>query len=474
MPTSPIKYPLIFTIFIFSSIACRLVQNVVKVPGSIPNLPAGMATITSQSNPKSTLTLPIPTPSSVPSATPIPPLPCAALGTLFTSGLAYPRPGDVGYDVSACLHSRPAGFSEWVKPAEREPDRWETARCNDGTPFGFALELSPSGKNQDWIVFLKGGGFCDDTAVPCTTRSSKLVTTPEEKDGSVSAFQNNGIFNRSPEKNPLFFDANYAFAEYCSSDLWSGTSTVRRPTLADPNGWFFSGKLNVRAMLEIIIERYGLEDTNPQTRILFAGSSAGGVGVEANANTIAELFPQVAQSGRLKLVNDGGYIIDFNDPPYYPGEAQESMYQVMLKANNFWGSTHNPLCEVAQVSLGQKPGRCFLSSIDYPFVSQPLPAGLGLPYLVQYSSIDDYAIHLHGINDLNNSADAAALQQWRAVALDSLKDIQWLFSGGQKPYHALLLNNDMIAYGPPGNTFIEVLTRFWQGGQPERVVFGNP
>jgi hypothetical protein len=474
MRTPTYKYSLIFSLVFFFSIACRLVQNFLNAPESVPNLPAGITTPTAQHNPSPTPPLPIPSPTSAPSPTPIPPIPCAELSKLWTSGLAFPRSDGDGYDVSACLHSRPAGFVEMVKPGEREPNRWEAARCNDGTPFGFALELSPSAKSQDWVVFLKGGGFCDDNAIPCTTRSSKLVTTPQEKDGEIFSLSDNGIFNRDSVKNPLFFDANYAVAEYCSSDLWSGASSLRRPTLADPNGWYFSGKLNVRAMLEILIERYGLEDANPQTHILFAGSSAGGAGVDANAATIAYLFPQIAQTGRLKLLNDAGFIIDFNYPPYFPGETQEPIFRVLMKAYNFWGSAHNPLCEAAQVLQGQQPGRCFLSSVGYPFVTQPPSNGLGLPYLIQYSSIDEYAIHLHGIDDLNNAADIAALQQWRITALDELKDVQWLFSGGHKPYHALLTNNDMIDYGPPGNTFIELLTRFWQGGQPERVIFGNP
>lgn len=414
----------------------------------------------------------IPSPTFPPSASQT--IPCSELGGLWTGGAATLRPDGSGYDVSGCERPLPMRQAEMVKPAEREPERWGAARCNDGTPFGFSLQLPPSGQSREWVIFLEGGGFCDDNALSCSTRGEKLSSTPKADDRSSVTIEQRGIFNRDASHNPTFHDANFVFAHYCSSDGWSGATAEKRPTQADPGGWYFSGRLNVRAMIEILIQRYGLDDADPQTRVLFAGSSAGGIGVEANADMLASLLPRAAAEGRVRLLDDSGFIPDFDDPLYRPGEADVSLPDLVAAAYDFWGSSLNPLCEAEARARGERPGRCFLSARVYPFIAQPPPQGLGLPLLIQYSSIDQYVIELHGIDNRNDPADAAALERWRANTLAELEGIPWVFSSGARPYHTVLLSDEKMHMGPEGSTFIEVLTRFWSGGAPEQVIFGNP
>ncbi len=227
-------------------------------------------------------------------------------------------------------------------------------------------------------------------------------------------------------------------------------------------------------MVETLTERYGLDDADPRTRVLFAGSSAGGIGVEVNADTLAQLLPRTAAEGRLRLVNDGGFIPDFDDPEYRPGEADVPIRELIIAGYDFWGSGLNPICEAEQKQAGEHPGRCFLSAVVYPYITRPAPDGLGLPLFIQYSSIDEFALNLHGIDDRNDPADAAALERWRATALESLAGMDWIFSGGARPYHTVLPSDEKVRMGPPGQTFLEVLARFWEGGAPARVIFGNP
>ncbi len=227
-------------------------------------------------------------------------------------------------------------------------------------------------------------------------------------------------------------------------------------------------------MIEILIQRYGLDDSNAQTRVLFAGSSAGGIGVEVNADTLARLLPRAAAAQRVKLLNDGGFIPDFDDPAYRPGDADVPMRELIVAAYDFWGSALNPLCESGRKQADEHPGRCFLSAVVHPYITQPPPDGLGLPLLIQYSSIDRYAIDLHGIDDPKDPADDAALERWRATTLKSLEGMDWVFSGGERPYHTILTSNEKLQMGPPGQTFLKVLADFWEGGAPVQIIFGNP
>ncbi|MEW6028292.1 MAG: pectin acetylesterase-family hydrolase [Chloroflexota bacterium] len=430
------------------------------------------------SRPGHTSTAPAATESVPPTASPslvaLQTIPCLELGGLWTGGAAALRADGSGYDVSGCERPLPMRQAEMVKPAERDAARWGAARCNDGSPFGFSLQLSPSGQSREWVIYLEGGGFCDDNALNCAARGEKLSSTPNADDRSSVAIEQTGIFNRSASQNPTFYDANFVFAHYCSSDGWSGATAEKRPTQADPGGWYFSGRINARAMLEILIHRYGLDDADPQTRVLFAGSSAGGIGVEVNADTLASLLPHAAAEGRLRLLDDGGFIPNFDDPLYRPGDADVSLRNLVVDAYDFWGSSLNPLCEASARARGERPGQCFLSARAYPFIAQPPPEGLGLPLLIQYSSIDEFALNLHGIDDRNDPADAAALERWRDVILAELQDIPWVFSGGARPYHTILHSDEKMHMGPNGRTFVEVLAVFWNGGAPVQVIFGNP
>ncbi|MDO8451996.1 MAG: pectin acetylesterase-family hydrolase [bacterium] len=401
---------------------------------------------------------------------------CQSLGALWMSGKATCRSNGEGYDVSSCVAVK--GKGELVKPAERDT-RWSQARCNDGTPFAFDVELSPS-RGSDWVIYLKGGGFCDDEAFDCRERSREktaipLTTTPPRPDKTVTAFiKNDGIFSRNRSANPTFSDANFVYAIYCSSDAWSGTATERRPTSADSKGWYFSGKPNVEAMIESLVGLYGLTDGS-KTKILFAGGSGGGHGVGVNIDTFFTYVPNTANSGRLFLLNDAGSQIDFDDPSYRPGDANVPMRDLWKKAYAFWGSAGNRRCEEAFKKEGKDSSACSFAPANYQFIQSPAPRGYGVPVLIQESSIDGDFLRWHNI-DARNPKDSAVLGRYRDLTLASFPDARWIFSGGDHPYHTILdkSGTDGWDMGPSGKTFKEVLMRFWQGSSGERVIFGNP
>ncbi|MBI4058323.1 hypothetical protein HY408_01010 [Candidatus Gottesmanbacteria bacterium] len=369
--------------------------------------------------------------------------------------------------------------TELVKPALRDPSRWGDARCNDGTPFAFRVE-KPQLASDTWIIYLQGGGMCDDNALSCQDRlasAPKLTTTFPGTDGQKSSqFSNSGIFNHDPKINPLFYHANKVHGSYCSSDLWSGNTSLRRKTSADPNGWYFSGRLNIKAIFESLTELYGLDDNNKNTKILLTGGSAGCMGANIGAEMAINYFPNAAKDGRLKLLSDGCFFPDFNNLEYPLGISDETSRQVLVKAYDFFGSVINTTCEKEQKNKNEPPGSCFLGAILHPYLTNCNGKGLCLPHLIQNSSID-HSLLVHLNIDPKPGPNNIGLELVRSQMLKELSapDINWLFSGGNVSYHTLTQNDEMWQYGPgKGRTYGDVVNSFWKEEEPQKIIFGNP
>jgi hypothetical protein len=395
---------------------------------------------------------------------PGPPTACADIGGTWTDGVATCRADCSGWDVSACVRADPNRW-ETVEPASRD-SRWETARCNDGTPFDFHIQLAPD-PSKVWVIHLAGGAMCEDLGAQCSTREPALTTTSPRIDRELSVMPGSGLVSRDETLNPTFAGANLVRASYCSSDQWTGATTDRRPSSGDPvAGWYFAGHTNVAALLATIEERYGLDDSDPETEILFAGSSAGAVGAYANASVVEAALPASAQRGHIRLLIDAGWMFDWIDPDpappdYHLGNATVSDTEVWQHARTFWGGTFDPACEAAVTERST----CLYGPVWYPHVAARLPV------LILQSSLDFAFTGAHGIE----AKQTALLAAWREQAEDSLTDVSWLFSG-DLPYHVLVDaqfgdTSGGLALGPPGATLSEVIGRFWSDGAPERVEF---
>jgi O-palmitoleoyl-L-serine hydrolase len=390
------------------------------------------------------------------------PTTCSDLGGTWSGGMATCRSDCMGWDVAACVR---VDASRWetVEPAIRDP-LWAFARCNDGTPFDFDIQLAPQ-PSKTWVIHLAGGQMCDDLAKPCSERERRLTTTSPGVDramSSMSSMSSGGIFSRSATANPTFATANLVRATYCSSDLWAGSTIERRPSSGDPiNGWYFSGHANVAAMLDVIKQRYGLDDDDPDTEVLFAGSSAGALGAHFNAALAEAAFPGSATRRQLRLLIDAGWMFYWVDPDpappdYFTGIATVPDDAMWEHAREFWGATFDPSCEAAVAD----PWSCLYGPVWYPHVSARLPT------LVQQSSIDAAFTETHGIA----ATPSPALAAWKQTAEQSLTGVSWLFSGDAS-YHVLVGTDAGLSRGPAGSTLRAVIGRFWGDGPSERVEF---
>jgi hypothetical protein len=200
-------------------------------------------------------------------------------------------------------------------PITHYPD----ALCADGTPVPIYVRRASDGEHQDdWIVYLQGGGTCD-SGQNCFERwkgrdgnfGANKLSSQFAPAGGIEA---RGIHLDEP-RNP-FAGWNHVFVYYCSSDGWSGQVRDReaQARVGDESveidyRLHFLGARIVDAVFDMLrggagALRYrnasGAEVELPRMSrdgtVLFAGSSAGGGGVIRNADRIHDTFRVIPKS----------------------------------------------------------------------------------------------------------------------------------------------------------------------------------
>lgn len=429
---------------------------------------------------------------------------CTSLSALYAGGEARCRNDCSGYDVSTCQRD-PERLTkvETVRPAARSL-RHTNARCNAGEAFTFQVRLA-SPPSKDWVVHLEGGGACDDVAVLCGVRagcllqhSDPLFHGPTFGDRQVlDRFPEfvGGVLSRDSAINPLA-SANHVYAFYCSSDNWSGTRTSAiRTTDVDPAGfgpWYFAGHHNVTALFESLSEAYGLDDSDPEMRVLFTGTSAGGVGIVANTEHVASMLPRTAAGGRYRVVVDAGtYLgrssadgptLGWDLPECGQVDPQLEDEQVLtLAMKGIWAGAPGEECVKANPDA---PGRCYMSNH-----AKDIWRKQKIPFLVQQGQLDLSWMAIYTGEAPRAATPFGRLQQKyfaeRLVA--QLEGMPWVFAGGERRifglgnYHTLVSYDLGLLYCDPvssfatcdGRTFGDLLRRFWAAspGDPgERMV----
>lgn len=401
---------------------------------------------------------------------------CAGLSARWAGGRASCRPGCDGYDVSTC---EPAADRIWelVRPSDRDP-RWSAARCNDGTGFDLLYRPGAPGSTL-WVIWLQGGGFGDDVAFPTAERPALLTSATELADGvrgPLPALEH-GIFG-SAALNPDFADAHMVYAHYCSSDLWSGAGTERRPVTNVPEGFYFAGRHNVRATFEILRQRFGLDDGDDALQVLFGGESAGNVGSAQTADLAAAQLPRATADGRLRYLGDGAWLVaaPADMPELFWGDSPFVDVEMFDRAIDYWGA--EPLSTCRSASRGE----CYLGRGWYPGI-----VSLGIPVAVDTSNMDEVVLGLRGICtegcgapgrpcfDGCTSLDADGYAAWRASYRDdwAATGVEWLFAWGSIEHTAALVDNRWN--GPPGSPepLRGFVADFFFDRTPPRQVFAN-
>lgn len=189
--------------------------------------------------------------------------------------------------------------------------KFPSAICNDGTPgvFYYAPATREEDRNK-WFIFLQGGGGCRD-GQSCAERWCHANTNYGMDKMTTSLtkpmIRGNGFLDPRPDNR--FGSWNRVLIFYCSSDFWSGTSTITtQATGASTTVEYlihFRGSQIIDAALDTLRNAtpdrrhravsHSVEataaaspwpDLDAATHVLFAGSSAGGMGAKANADRV--------------------------------------------------------------------------------------------------------------------------------------------------------------------------------------------
>lgn len=153
------------------------------------------------------------------------------------------------------------------------------ARCMDGSPAGYFIRVADP---RRWLIFLQGGGLCF-SRLDCQSRLASDL-------GSSSYWPilfswKRGIW--SSNRSAMFAGWSQVFAPYCSGDLWLGTGQQHSPGL----------KMNGHLILEALINRL-LNTTSivAADHVVFAGTSAGGIGVFHHVDWVATKLAEAARN----------------------------------------------------------------------------------------------------------------------------------------------------------------------------------
>ena len=282
------------------------------------------------------------------------------------------------------------------------------ALCNDFTQAGYFIRENP--KSQKWIIYLESGGFCisGDTCNRRFTNSNfrngdllSNFNVRETWTTNCGAAEANGNFSLAPDSdcsrkrvisplmtslwryspregnftiegkdflstdqasNSQFHDFNHVLIPYCSSDLWLGNDnkTFRgdefrfNPDATGSIQFTFRGARIIRSAITDLIER----DHNliNATEIVFAGSSAGGIGIINHMKWIREKVSNLTTSPndmpRMSAILDSSWFVDFRESisKLLRDEAQmgnRDSINVTIEENELFQSiTQHETCQV--------------------------------------------------------------------------------------------------------------------------------
>ncbi|MGH7435088.1 MAG: pectin acetylesterase-family hydrolase, partial [Polyangiaceae bacterium] len=210
------------------------------------------------------------------------------------------------------------------------------AKCADGSATGFAINPLSTG-NGKLLVFLDGGGFCDDQsscsgtfktttyfsynastfATEMTSTASKTEQVNFAPFGSYAwskTLGTRGLWDRTAAANP-FRNYNFVFIPHCTGDMFLGArqdTSSAFPSVRTPSQTWHVGFTNFGVFAQQV---QGLFPTPPS--IALVGGSAGGVGTLYNYSQLKARYPEVP----LTVLSDSGPAFWTGDEGFSPRQG---------------------------------------------------------------------------------------------------------------------------------------------------------
>lgn len=181
--------------------------------------------------------------------------------------------------------------------------------CGDGSPTGFAVNLTD--KSKDVLVWLEGGGACWDGdscwgAVPTAFYMTGYGAAQLALDPQLTLLY---TLNRNDSGNP-FRDYNMVFVPYCTGDSFSGASITDIVESGTTHATHFVGAANITLFLERLVPTFADAKT-----VWLGGDSAGGFGAAFNYGRVRSAF----SGATVNVLDDSG-------PPIQPDPARWALW----------------------------------------------------------------------------------------------------------------------------------------------------
>jgi len=309
--------------------------------------------------------------------------------------------------------------------------------CNDGTPAGYYFNKGSGDGENVWLIHLALGWWCYDEG-SCARRVS-LYPMRISSNGWPANITLRGSFSDDYKKNPLFHNANQVYVPYCSSDSWTGN---RGPIgTVGTDSWSFRGALIVQTLMEDLVTFHNL---NESSEILFAGCSAGALGVMMNIDRVKAALP--FQPKKFLGFSDGGWMTDveFLKPL--------SFFSQFVKGIQLWNGLPNDLCATAHP---HNTYLCYLGSVVMPYIETPT--------LIQMEQIDTATQTIpSGHEPYNNSVWLSHVRRTILASFGAIRPPHVLYSANCY-LHCLSLEDIFHGIEVEETSLSEYLVDFWEG-----------
>ncbi len=172
--------------------------------------------------------------------------------------------------------------------------------CASGAATG--IGVNPGSNPEKIAVMIQGGGACWDTNTCYVLKTAVQVEsgfTEAQLAGAVAPLDAHPLYDRDAPDNP-WADATFVFVPYCTADLHAGDAVGHYDPLKPDRELHHHGDANMAALAERL--RAELPDVD---RAWFVGLSAGGYGVQLQADRLVSIWPDADSA----LLGDGSPMV---------------------------------------------------------------------------------------------------------------------------------------------------------------------
>lgn len=258
------------------------------------------------------------------------------------------------------------------------------AKCLDGSAPGFYFAPGIGSGADNWLIHTQGGGWCVSD-VDCANRAksplgSSSAWAPSGCDGSATdkaapvCYADggvNGMLSDSNATNPLLFNWNKVFINYCDGGSFAG-ARIDPVIIPDHNttAIYYRG----RYILDGVYAELFKLGLNRAATVVIKGCSAGGLAVFLHLDYLAAKIRAVSPTTRVVGAPGAGFFL--GEAPPYSGSGYLANYQWSFDAHNVSAridgfSSTNDACLAAHVPTNDT-WRCFIAPELLPHIRTPL------------------------------------------------------------------------------------------------------